>query len=370
MTAMVLAPLDEPGMRFARAVVAGLIGRGEPAALLADEPVPWPALLATGRRHKLLSHMAWALSRGLVPAGAVTDDGLARFDEHRRRSARSMLGAVAQTAEALGTLSDAGIPAITVKGPGLAQVLFDDPTVRGVGDVDIIVSPADAVAAERLLRGIGYCRTRPRVDRADGVPVRNLLASAVGLRREGSVAIDLQWRLLPRHALRAPSIVPELADATELAVAGVMLRTLPEDDHLRFASSHAIVHEWARFKWLVDFGVVARRLGTERHAALAVADGFGRQAAAGLDALDVVVGVAGGPASAPARRALARMVRPDAESPGRGAGWRYHFAMADRPVDKARVIARFGMRFMPEVVPKPPLRTNRSTRATQRGEAP
>jgi hypothetical protein len=266
-----------------------------------------------------------------------------------------MLRAVVQTAEVLDVLISAGVPAVTVKGPALAQLLFDDPIVRGIGDVDIVVSPEHAVAAEHLLRGIGYERSYLWVESTADLPVRNPLAKAVSLRRAGAAVVDLQWRLLPSYRLRAPSIVPDVQAPEEVDIAGVSLWTLPITAHLRFASAHAIVHEWARFKWLVDFGVIDRRLGTERHLALAVDNGAGRQTAAGLDALDVIVGVAPAALLGPAaRRAVERMARPVDDPGRRGSLWRYQVATADRLADKARVLARFGLRLVPGMLPVPP----------------
>jgi len=107
-------------------------------------------------------------------------------------------------------------------------------------------------------------------------------------------------------------------------------------------------------------------LGAERHAASAVAEGLGRQTAAGLDALDVIVGLAGGPVTAAARRALAAMARDDGGVPTRGAGWLHQLAMADRLADKARVTARFGLRFVPGMLPPPS--TAGSTEPAEPGE--
>jgi hypothetical protein len=197
--------------------------------------------------------------------------------------------------------------------------------------------------------------------------VRNPLARAVGLIREGAIGVDLQWRSLPRHELWPPSIAADLEAAVEVDVAGRTLRTLPDAAHLRFASIHAIVHKWARFKWLIDFGAVARRLGIEQHAAIAVLDGLGRPTEIGLDVLDIVVGTAGAPTSGGARRALAAMSLTSDAPHRRGASWLYQLEMADRLGDKARVLARVGLRFVPGLLPtvppasRPPSPPNRST---------
>src|SRR6266576_6247419 len=55
----------------------------------------------------------------------------------------------------------AGLPLLAFKGPVLSQQLYGDPGLRSFSDLDVIVAPRDADAAEALLRGLGYREHEP-----------------------------------------------------------------------------------------------------------------------------------------------------------------------------------------------------------------
>ncbi len=63
--------------------------------------------------------------------------------------------------QALASLADAGIPAITFKGPTLAVSVYGDLGLRPFGDLDILVRPDDFEAALALLSEAGYRPQRP-----------------------------------------------------------------------------------------------------------------------------------------------------------------------------------------------------------------
>jgi hypothetical protein len=52
----------------------------------------------------------------------------------------------------------AGIGTILLKGPAFDQLLFDGRRLRAYADIDLLVDPASAVAAERLLEQLGFAR--------------------------------------------------------------------------------------------------------------------------------------------------------------------------------------------------------------------
>ncbi|RMG17030.1 MAG: hypothetical protein D6731_04875, partial [Planctomycetota bacterium] len=82
-------------------------------------------------------------------------DALERLRDHRRRCAALQALALRQARAACAALDRAGVAALVLKGPVLAARLYGG-GLRPYGDLDLLVRPADALAALDALRALGY----------------------------------------------------------------------------------------------------------------------------------------------------------------------------------------------------------------------
>lgn len=60
------------------------------------------------------------------------------------------------TAEVVEALAGAGVPSVVLRGPAIATWLYDHPTERPYGDVDLLVPPDGLEAAGAVLEGLGF----------------------------------------------------------------------------------------------------------------------------------------------------------------------------------------------------------------------
>lgn len=60
------------------------------------------------------------------------------------------------TREVMTTLGRAGVESILLKGPSIADWLYQDGSVRSYGDCDLLVAPEQRATAESTLRGLGF----------------------------------------------------------------------------------------------------------------------------------------------------------------------------------------------------------------------
>lgn len=67
-----------------------------------------------------------------------------------------MLAVDSVTAEVMGALEDVGVECLLLKGPTVADWLYDDPAERPYVDSDVLVSPDGVEAAHRTLRELGF----------------------------------------------------------------------------------------------------------------------------------------------------------------------------------------------------------------------
>ncbi len=118
-------------------------------------PVDWEALLTTTDQHGMSALMLRGLRRIAPDQIPATLPQLVTLQLGRT------MAMTRELTQALASLADAGIPAITFKGPTLAVSVYGDLGLRPFGDLDILVRPDDFEAALALLSEAGYRPQRP-----------------------------------------------------------------------------------------------------------------------------------------------------------------------------------------------------------------
>lgn len=169
------APVDAEGLarlllRKAAAThdrEGALVGEAVIAAAAHAQEGPWRALAGAAEFH--------GVTPLLAPAVAACSD--AGFDppvpaDVRRTfavlAARHRRAAVARERcidRLLTAFSHAGIQVVLLKGAALAHLLYGDPALRAMADVDLLVDPRDGARAADVARQLGYRFERPRPSR-------------------------------------------------------------------------------------------------------------------------------------------------------------------------------------------------------------
>jgi hypothetical protein len=213
---------------------------------------------------------------------------MARVDA-RVRAARTIAVDLATATVARG-LSSAGVRCVLLKGPALTSLLYDDSELRSYVDVDVLVTPDDALCASRVLRGLGY---EPLVD--DGQLGGHRRLHAHEWRREDSPSVDLH-RTLP-GARADPAVVASVlaSETRSVRVAGEDVEALRPPGVALQVALHAAHHGPLAPKALDDLERAAERLPLETW----------REAAALAERIDATPAFAAGLRLAPAAAAIA-----------------------------------------------------------------
>jgi hypothetical protein len=302
----------QPGLGEIQLLRAGLWDL--PAAL-----EPWAEWRGTGGRdldtadpgsHRLLP----LVYRNLEPVLEDRDGG--RLRGIYRRSWASNQFALRAGGRALGTLVDAGVETLVLKGAALLGSAYRDLGARPMGDFDVAVPAPDIPRAVQALLGAGL---GPSDDDPDALQrVRHSQPFRDGDGYELDLHRDVLWR---------PGLERELWDASVPAeVAGVRTRRLCAADQVL----HVCVHgaPWnpvSPARWAADASKViqnqADELDWDRLARLAIE---ARLVPPLLDALSFLEAELRQPVPAETLRALAA-------APVRTAERRAHEALAQRP---------------------------------------
>lgn len=160
-------------------------------------------------------------------------------------------------------LGDAGIPCASLKGASLSMLTFGSLALRHSRDIDLLVSPEQALRADEALAAAGFALQMPigphSVDqKKHWIRERKHFEYMSGK----NVALELHWRLFDNPRLLATEHDPRTW--MEVPVFPQRsLRTLSMPDLLLYLCVHGANHMWFRLKWLADVHAILRQSGPE-----------------------------------------------------------------------------------------------------------
>ncbi len=151
----------------------------------------------------------------------------------------------------MSALSHAGVLAVPLKGPWLAERLYPEPSTRSSSDLDLLVPQAEFSAADEVLRSQGYCGPpAPRPERRSGWAAHHHVSRA----RAGAAPVDLHFR--PTRHFGAGLESWDLFGRLRL---NARYPTLDACDELIYLSAHAAAHAFQRLAWLYDLKLFLMR---------------------------------------------------------------------------------------------------------------
>lgn len=211
-----------------------------------------------------------------LPTGSFDPEVAGRLKGLYRRSWSHNQMIFRRAAEALGTLREAGIETLVIKGASLALLSYGDVGVRPMDDIDVLVPLERAAEAIAALSGAGWSP-----DHEDPLAWTQVHHS-LGFAGPGQGNVDLHWFSLWQPAddarLWRAAVPLELAGARTLAPRA--------EDQLLLACVHGT--PWSPlppFRWIADAVTVIRSAGEELDWELLVAEARRRR-------LTVAVGAA------------------------------------------------------------------------------
>ena len=135
----------------------------------------------------------------------------------------------------LRAMEDNGIPLLLLKGAALAHLVYRDPTLRPMRDVDVLVRARDAPRAARVLESCGFAVAGPVVP--PGHHHARAMSTTVD---SATVTIELHHQLLPPTAFLRPVEYDDVSrDAQSFDWSGHEVRGLGREDMLWHVYAHA-----------------------------------------------------------------------------------------------------------------------------------
>ena len=178
---------------------------------------------------------------------------------------RRVLMQIREAARITRLLNEAGIRTMMIKGPALAMLAFDDPTLRESQDVDLLIDPARLYEADRLIRQAGYQRTIPKSELTECqfATYQRLQCQFVYDSLKLGVTQELHWRLTSNPHLLHLEEAAMWSRSEPIVVAGAQFATLPDEELFLYLCVHGSGHMWFRLKWIVDIAALIQKFRPE-----------------------------------------------------------------------------------------------------------
>ena len=227
---------------------------------LAGQSLAWGKVLRIARRQRVSGLVHHALHKTDAPCPAEVRNRLAKGS---RALTRDNLAMALETLRLQGRFDAAGIAVVFLKGAALAQRAYGTIALKHGRDIDLLVPPARALEALRLLEADGYALVDPA--RTLSQAQRNAFV-ARGYQMElfdasRGTRVELHWRLSENPYLTAA--IDPFANGQSVALQGGAVRTLIDADLFAYLCVHGANHSWFRLKWLADLDAFIGCLGAD-----------------------------------------------------------------------------------------------------------
>lgn len=225
----------------------------EVAVRAAATGIDWDVLLKLAMRQRVVGLVHRALmAAGIVPPLAVAAELARRAHTIAQRNARQ----AAETERLQRLLAGAGIASLALKGATLAQLAYGTLDLKHARDIDLLVLPAQAEAALRVLEDDRYALRLPaaRLSPAQRRAVLRYGKDVELVHHGGEPHVELQWRAsLNAHLLQG---VDARAPAQDVVLPQGVVRTLAPRELFAYLCVHGASHSWSRLKWLADLNAL------------------------------------------------------------------------------------------------------------------
>ena len=211
------------------------------------QDINWDYLLQLTIRHRVIPQVFKHLKDiNTVPSKFVED--LKHLNYKIKMQNLNIVGEIIRITKFLTTNN---IPYLIVKGAPLAQLVYQDCTIRQAKDIDLLVDLAYLDLAQQLITQLGYTTTRPTYSLA-GFKKSYYLAHRHDIalyNQQRQVEVELHFNL---NYLGLPFF--KLA---EIPKKTIRLNhhhiSIPSNEyHLLYLMLHAAIHAYSRIRWLHD----------------------------------------------------------------------------------------------------------------------
>lgn len=219
------------------------------AAGLLRSPPDWDEVLRLSRFHGLIPNLNRAFQTACL--AEVPREVRTTVEAEARTSAARGRFLTGELFRVLDALQESNIPALPLKGPVLAQLLYDDAGGRQLADLDILVSRADALRAVEVAFSLGYQTTRDATLRFPKHTLKHGYDYQL-LHRITGHQLEVHWAALPSRGLDPIETDRAFEAIVQVPICGRLVPFFNPETLCLVLCAHGSKHLWSPLKNLVD----------------------------------------------------------------------------------------------------------------------
>lgn len=146
---------------------------------------------------------------------------------------------------------------LSIKGPTLAQELYQDISMRQFSDIDLFVDEKDIYAISECIIALGYTPVLPLslLKRKKFLELDNDFSFR---HDQNNVLIELHWKLFPLRHKMPLNFTTLYNSSKKLPIQNREITTLSEEDNLLYLTLHGSKHIFERYEWVYDLHQLIR----------------------------------------------------------------------------------------------------------------
>jgi hypothetical protein len=220
-------------------------------AQLCTPALDWDQFLAVTLHHRLSP----LVFEGLERARPAALPAFVRQELHRRSTVNAFLALrlTHEVCRLTAALEKSGFALSVLKGVPLSQLLYGNPNIRHVGDIDLLTHPVRLFEQVEILAKAGYTRINPpckltphRLESYTSYWKDFTFASS-----GGEYELDLHWRLF-NNRFHAANRILERGSYITVSTFGCEMRVFSPIDQFIYIAAHGISDAWTYLKSLAD----------------------------------------------------------------------------------------------------------------------
>jgi len=216
--------------------------------------VDWPHLLQLAEEHGVIGQLAAFLNDRNAPA--APSEFKETLLERQRTQNFQTLRLTAELLRLLELFRAQGIPALVIKGPVLAAQAYNDPSMRGYGDLDLLVRQRDIRRATEFMIASGY----QAAVSFSAIDARKIPGQYLFSKPDSDLLVELHNDLTLRYFPHPLPIEDFFARQIRVRLDAHEIPAPCMEDELVLICIHGAKHFWERLSWIADVaGLVLRQ---------------------------------------------------------------------------------------------------------------
>lgn len=219
------------------------------------EPFDWDSVIARALRHGLLPLLHKHLSA--MPSETVPPEVLSQLNTRVAEITRTNLRLTAEMLRLTEAFRAAGLTAVPLKGPVLAQAVYGSVALRQFSDLDFLVSPQALRPIKDILVSLGYAPDALYWDQNHEVLSQSYYHFSFYSQAQNCL-VEIHHRLYSPCLQTAQQVQAILGRCASLLFMGRNVPGLSPEDQFLFLCAHGVRHVWERMEWVCGIAEIVR----------------------------------------------------------------------------------------------------------------